>query len=220
MSPASAAPPRSVQSHRRRAGIAVALSGITVIAAAAVTWAAATDNLVPTNNYTVGCLTGMSGGTVCRTDNADVTYYMDSGGNDKLEDIDKANVRVAIQEFHDKTDLKVSYDSSPSWTGDSETDIYYAEATVPGSDEGLTWCNDNSPGAFKCDQQYVRIEGGGHYSPGLSCHETGHAVGLLHGAEASPTLPNQDSKLGCMKKTPGFADGLGTNNRENINANY
>ncbi|WP_236579858.1 hypothetical protein [Streptomyces sp. HM190] len=220
MSPASAKPPGSVQAHRRRAGIAVALSGITVVAAAAVTWAAATDNLVPTNNYTVGCLTGMSGGTVCRTDNADVTYYMDSGGSDKLEDIDKANVRVAIQEFHDKTDLKVSYDSSPSWSGDSETDIYYAEATVPGSDEGLTWCNDNSPGSFKCDQQYVRIEGGGHYSPGLSCHETGHAVGLLHGADASPRLPNQDSRLGCMKKTPGFADGLGTNNRDNIDANY
>ncbi|MGW1898985.1 hypothetical protein ACWCQB_16395 [Streptomyces hirsutus] len=220
MPPAASRSSRSLRSQRRRAGIAVALSGITVVAAAAVTWAAATDNLVPTNNYNMGCLTGMAGGTVCRTDNASVTYYMDSGGSNKLEDIDKATVRTVMAQEYAPTDLTISYDSTPSWSGGAETDIYYAEATVPGSDEGLTWCNDNSPGAFKCDQQYVRIEGGGHYTPGLTCHETGHAVGLLHGANASPTLPNQSSTLGCMKKTSGFADGLGANNRENINANY
>ncbi|MFF3691619.1 hypothetical protein [Streptomyces sp. NPDC002187] len=196
------------------------LSGITVVAAAAVSWSAATDNLVPTNNYYVGCLEGMSNGTVCKTDNASVTYYMDSGGDDKLEDIDKATVRTVMAQQYAPTDLSISYDSSPSWSGSTETDIYYAEATVPGSDQGLTWCNDDSPGNYKCDQQYVRIEGGGHYTPGLTCHETGHAVGLLHGQNASPTLPNQSPTLGCMKKATGFADELGSNNKENINGNY
>ncbi|MGW0712321.1 hypothetical protein ACWD4G_41340 [Streptomyces sp. NPDC002643] len=211
---------RSLASHRRRAKIAVALSGFAVVAATAVSWAAVTDNLVPTNNYNTGCLNGMSSNSVCRTDNKDVTYYMDSGGSDKLEDIDRQNVKVVMAQEYAPTDLTITYDSTPTWSGDAETDIYYAEATVPGSDEGLTWCNDNSPGGFKCDQQYIRIEGGGQYTPGLVCHETGHAVGLLHGSDASPALPNQDPRLGCMKKSVDFADGLGANNREQINANY
>lgn len=204
---------------KRAALPAVALAGLLV--ATGVAWAAATDNLVPTNNYNVACQNGSVGdASVCRTDNAQVSYYMDSGGSDALEAGDKAIVRDMLSAQYSPTDLAISYDSTPTWSGSAETDIYYAEATVPGSDQGFTWCNDNSPGGYLCDQQYIRIEGGGLYTPGLSCHETGHAVGLLHGANASPRLSNTNSALGCMKKPVGYSDPLGSSNKENINGAY
>ncbi|CAL9327728.1 hypothetical protein SUDANB1_00004 [Streptomyces sp. enrichment culture] len=140
-------------------------------------------------------------GTVCQSDNASVSYYMDSGGANKLEDDDKRVVRDVIASEYGPTDLAFSYDSTPSWSGDSETDIYYSEASVPGSAQGITFCNAVAPRAYRCDQQYVRIEGGGHYTPGLACHETGHAFGLLHGNRSYPQVGMQDNRLGCMKKS-------------------
>lgn len=200
----------------------MAVSGLLVAApsSSAGTDAAAIDNIVPTSNYYVGCLRGEANGTVCQTDNATLTYYMDSGGTDQLEAEDKNIVRAMLASEYSPTDLAVSYDSTPSWSGSAETDIYYSEGAVPGSDEGITFCNDNSPGNYKCDQQYVRIEGGGYYTPGLSCHETGHAVGLLHGNLSYPAVPMQDSRLGCMKKSVSYSEGLGANQKTNINTVY
>lgn len=149
--------------------IALAVAGLFATAPSS---AASIDNIVPTATYSYSCRTGENG-TVCQSDNASVTYYMDSGGSNKLEDEDKRVVRDVIASQYAPTDLTFSYDSTPSWSGDSETDIYYSEAGVPGSAEGITFCNAIAPRAYRCDQQYVRIEGGGDYTPGLVCHETG-----------------------------------------------
>jgi hypothetical protein len=181
--------------------------------------AASIDNIVPTANYSFDCRTGENG-TVCQSDNASVSYYMDSGGANKLEDDDKRVVRDVIASEYAPTDLAFSYDSTPSWSGDSETDIYYSEASVPGSAEGITFCNAVAPRAYRCDQQYVRIEGGGHYTPGLACHETGHAFGLLHGNRSYPQVGMQDNRLGCMKKSVDFDQPLGSNQKSNINSVY
>ncbi|EFL26574.1 hypothetical protein SSOG_06288 [Streptomyces himastatinicus ATCC 53653] len=53
------------------------------------------------------------------------------------------------------------------------------------------------------------------------CHETGHAVGLSHGAQASPAVGQSDSRLGCMRNTRN-ADwrDLGSHNTATINATY
>lgn len=206
-------------SHGRRA----AMSAVTVAAllvAAGVAWAAATDNMVPTNNYNKACSTGNAdSGVVCQTDNAQVTYYMDSGGSDALETVDKNIVQKMLSAQYAPTDLSISYDSTPAWSGSSETDIYYAEATVPGSADGTTWCNDDVS-TYRCDQTYIRIEGGGSYTPGLSCHETGHAVGLLHGSNASPQLSKTNKALGCMQTPVNYSEPLGSSNKENINGLY
>jgi hypothetical protein len=90
---------------------------------------------------------------------------------------------------------------------------------LPDSLDGATWCNDAADNR-RCDQQYIRIRGAGHYSKGLSCHETGHAVGLVHGDQASPPKNNGDEKLGCLENPVGSGEGLQENNRENINATY
>lgn len=172
------------------------------------------DNIIPTSHYDTPCRKGI----LCQTDNAQLTYYMDSGGSNALESDDKATVRSVLSHEYGSTDLSVSYDSTPSWSGDSETDIYYSEGTVSGSDNGYTYCENAAPGMYKCDQQYVKIEPG-HWSSGLVCHETGHAVGFVHGEDASPVVGMQDSRLGCMKKNVG-SEGLGDNNRRNINSVY
>ncbi|BBC35752.1 hypothetical protein SGFS_070460 [Streptomyces graminofaciens] len=176
--------------------------------------AGAIDNIAPTAHYDVPCRKGL----VCQTDNATLTYYMDSGGGNKLEADDKATVRDVLNSEYAPTDLSVSYDSSPSWSGDAETDIYYSEGTVSGSDDGFTYCENPASGIYKCDQQYIKIEPG-YWSYGLTCHETGHAVGLLHGMDSQPTVGAQDSRLGCMKKSVG-GEGLGDNNKRNINSVY
>ncbi|MGQ0845246.1 MAG: hypothetical protein ACT4QF_14050 [Sporichthyaceae bacterium] len=60
---------------------------------------------------------------------------------------------------------------------------------------------------------------------GLTCHETGHAVGLVHGEDAydldaGGTIGNQDSRLGCMMQTVPVNARLGTNQEQNINEAY
>ncbi|WP_206344090.1 hypothetical protein [Streptomyces mesophilus] len=193
-----------------------------IVTAAGITWAATTDNLTPTNNYSYACNEPGDGGVgarVCRTDNAQVSYYADSAGDNQLEAGDFDTLVNMMSAEYQPTDLSVSVTFSPSFSGSSETDIIYQEQGVPGSNEGITWCND-AAGTFECDQQYVRIEGAGSYTPGLTCHETGHAVGLLHGQNASPALGNQNSALGCMKKETSYGDRLGANNKENINGAY
>ncbi|MEU6244569.1 hypothetical protein [Streptomyces sp. NPDC047024] len=197
---------------------AFALAAVGVLVTAAPSSAESVDNIVPTANYYVGCLDGTNG-TICQTDNDYLTYYMDSGGSNKLEADDKAIVQDMLSSQYGPTHLSIHYDSSPSWSGSAETDIYYSEAAVPGNDEGFTYCNDDSPGNYKCDQQYIRIQPG-YYTPGLSCHETGHAVGLTHGDLAYPRVGMQDSVMGCMKKSVDYGQTLGSNNKNNINIVY
>jgi hypothetical protein len=51
--------------------------------------------------------------------------------------------------------------------------------------------------AEDCDQHYTAYD---TTSPsyGLVCRETGHAVGLVHGASSDPQLADNNSDLGCM----------------------
>lgn len=56
----------------------------------------------------------------------------------------------------------------------------------------------------------------------LACHETGHAVGLLHPDDSSPSKSKIDTRFGCMMNAPVAAYyGLGTDpNILNINSVY
>ncbi|WP_405794488.1 hypothetical protein [Streptomyces sp. NBC_01506] len=217
------------KSRRRRAALTLAgvLTTLALGIAAGVAWAATTDNMHPTNNNTLACYNdpvGGNGSISCRTDNAQVSYYMDSNGPTcELESGDKAAVNATMNSDYRPTDLTVGYDSSPEFSGGAETDIIYQEcdASVPSTADAVTWCNDAVDGSlFECDQQYVRFRGPGYYTRGLACHETGHAIGLVHGNRASPLLLNTDSRLGCLTVPVGDNTGLGANNRENINGAF
>jgi hypothetical protein len=190
----------------------VALSAFTIIfIIAAQTPAYAThevDSMVPTQTYRPFCYgtTDLLSGMVCQTDNANVYWYADSNDPGELEanDVDSLENMLATQ--FAPTDLAIYYDSSPVFSGTAQTDIIYQESEaalpLPSGYRGWTWCNDDvGTEAYVCDQQYVRIQSPDGYrifGGGLACHETGHAVGLLHGADAYPVLPSTDGRFGCM----------------------
>jgi hypothetical protein len=204
-------------------GAAVLLASALVGAGAAgVAYAVNANNMVGNANYDLACDEGGPGwGRVCRTDNAAVYYYMDSNGEFELEEVDRDKVRYVMANYYRPTDLSVTYDSSPVFSGDAETDVIYQEGAVSNGFDGYTWCNDDSPSPkYECDQTYIRIRGAGVYTNGLTCHETGHSVGLLHGANSNPTTSNGDDDLGCMQTPVGSTTPLGANQRNRINNTY
>ena len=208
-----------------------ALVGVTAVFAAmflnVVPAIAATDNLVPTNTYAPVCLgRDTPGGMVCKTDNADVYYYMDSSGEYELEQGDRDNVAAVLSGQFSPTEIAIHYDSSPVFSGEGETDVIYQEGST-GLGEGVvgsTWCNDDvNSELYECDQTYIRIRGAGPMSdPKVVCHESGHAVGLTHGAQAAPIVNNDDAQLGCLRTplTAISSGSLGSNQVSQINANY
>ena len=203
---------------RRRLRVALLASGIIagVTCLGGVAWAViSTDNLVPNNNYGPQC----QWADVCKTDNEDVYFYMDQAGDDALEAADDAMVNEVIDDEYRPTDLVMHYDSNPTFSGSGETDWYYQEQTVSGDSRGRTVCNDPDWGTYKCDQHYITIEPG-YWSHGLTCHESGHAAGLLHGDKADPRVSMTDSVLGCMKTPVSTGQVLGQNQENQINANY
>jgi hypothetical protein len=52
----------------------------------------------------------------------------------------------------------------------------------------------------------------------LACPESGHAVGLTHGEDASPAVSNTADSLHCMRRPDAEADRwLGQHNADQIN---
>ena len=179
-----------------------------------------TDNMVGTLTNPALCQKGSLGSAEpCQTDNATLTFWYTHSGSLALASGDVSNLRYVLNNEYDAlTDLTVNEQSTPTLTGSTETDIIFQRGDVPGTDVGYTWCDDPTSG-YQCDQQYVQIEAGFYYD-GLICHETGHAVGLTHGDEAYPVLPNNDSRLDCMVKSPSTTQPLGTNSISNIHGTY
>lgn len=202
----------------------MAVASLAIATTSGVAWAAYVDNMYPTQYAHAGCFSESPNAqqVSCRTDNSYVTYYMDSGGEFELETPDRTDVKDTMRLDYRPTDLDVVYDSSPSFSGSAETDIIYQEgsAGIPSSIDGMTWCNGAASHVDLCDQQYVRIRGNGTYTRGLACHETGHAIGLVHGQQASPRKQNDDSRLGCMKTPVGSTTSIGQNNIDNINGTW
>jgi hypothetical protein len=181
--------------------------------------AIAADNMYKTTNANWDCWDGtMSNGLFCQTDNNAMSVFMQSS----VSSARQTTIKNMLGSQYNTTDLNVSYPSSASYTGDSETDIIYQVSTsgFSGSTIGQTWCDD-AVTSTKCDQEYVRFRGELQFDTELTCHETGHAVGLTHGADAGPAESNTASVLGCME-TPdsGGRPGLGSHNTSEINATY
>jgi hypothetical protein len=114
----------------------------TVAVTAGVAWAAYTDNMYPTQHLTQACfsVSGPAQPGFCQTDNRDLTYYMDSSGSNALEAVDRAVVNDVMSRQYNPTDLSVSYDSTPVFSGSAETDVVYEESSagLPSSLDGYT----------------------------------------------------------------------------------
>jgi len=192
--------------------------GLTV--AISTAYAAITDNMYKTANANWAChdTSAGDGNAFCRTDNATLTVYLQSS----LNAASQAIVRDILDNSYNPTDLSVAYHSSGVYSGTAETDIVYqgGSSGMTGSTIGFTWCNDATD-SLRCDQHYVRFRSDADVERELACHETGHAVGLTHGHEASPMLANNDGRLGCME-TPNSLSwpDLESNNVDNINGTY
>jgi len=193
-------------------------------AAAPAVAAPAFDMLVPTSTYGPNCTAGQFSGTLCKTDNAAVTYYMDSSGTYELEAPDRTAVQAAMTRWDNATDLSIAYDSSPVFSGAGDTDVVYQEGdTGVESAVGLTWCDDPQDGTnYLCDQQYVRIRGNGAITETTAAHETGHAFGLTHGAQAFPVQGQCDAAMGIMRASASCLPGpaLGAVPKDNVNWEY
>jgi hypothetical protein len=214
-----------------RAQCVLALVSAWILATAGVASAEpVTDNIVPVGGFGApACSADPDGGdgTVdCLTDNSHVYYYMDSSGEYELESRDRNIVTETLRDEFSPTDLAIHYDSSPVFSGSGETDIIYQEGStnLDADIDGVTWCNDSGEGsgtyaAWECDQQYIRMRGNDEITHGLACHETGHAVGLVHGSAAYPSISDGNNSLGCMT-TPIETYDLGASNTESINDVY
>ncbi len=146
------------------------------------------DNLVP-NGYTYAPCQNQTLNTssiVCQTDNGGVSVYITSSVSVAMED----RVRATLDGSYDPiSGISIAYVTTPSYSGSSETDIVYQQGSMPAPNlAGVYWCDDAVDGyLYKCDQGYVRFVTSTTYERrALTCHETGHAFGLLHGSQADP----------------------------------
>jgi hypothetical protein len=182
--------------------------------------AAANDNMYKTSNASWNCWDGtMSDGLFCQTDNRTLTaYFQDSATGNGVASTTKG--RLAL--LNSNTVLSVSYPATAEYSGSAETDIIYqvSSSGFSGTTIGQTWCNDASS-STQCDQEYIRFRAASYVDDELACHETGHAVGLTHGADAGPSESNTASELGCME-TPDYGSRttFGSHNIDEINNTY
>lgn len=212
-SPAFGTPGRS---HRGRS-ILVAVCLLVVLTPPPLAWAAYSNNILPNGRFS-GCYAGTAvqsnTGGPCQTDNASVGYWMEepidtTTGSDSEAEI-QINRLMAPSSGYGSTDLTAFYDSTPVFSGSGETDIIYRKKTQDFRDSGSVgyyFCNDVAglSSGNKCDQGYINlryIQNTPAQQLALACHETGHAVGLLHPTDASPPKSATDTEFECMMNAP------------------
>ena len=176
------------------------------------------DTLYPTVNASWNCWSGtITNAALCNEDDSDVEVIIQTSVE---YTVGAANVWNMLLSRYDTTDLHILWDLSPTYSGANETDIVYqTRADVPAGLLGITWCDD-AISTRRCDQHYVAFRTN---VPGwdLACHETGHAVGLVHGTQSWPALIDNAALLECMRNplAPGVST-VGAVNIGNINGFY
>lgn len=176
-------------------------------------WGNHADSMRPTANFPENCATAY----FCQTDNNALTYFSESS----LNQTSKNTVTSILNNLYNPTDLNVTFQNPPVYTGSAETDnIYRISTTLPLGVAGRAYCDDPID-TIKCDQHYVEF-GSQFWAQDITCHETGHAVGLTHPEDASPAFLPGEPTFNCMKNNGQNSNGtgLGTHNQSQINGTY
>lgn len=211
------------------------------------------DTITPSKNYYNGqtCVNGY----ICKQSGTYTTVYT----GEVQANIANAQVHATLDLTYDATKLNIDY-TGINATGPEWTDIVYYEDgdgggawQAPSSSGGQAYCLKRVS-LYACDMAVVIIDVPGwcqtyHAWTGrycsndtevvrsLTCHETGHAVGLLHGSETTPKISRDNGpRLGCMADMmwypaetgigfnyaiPGHHPfQLGSNQAAQINSNY
>jgi hypothetical protein len=193
---------------KRLAVVALVLAAELVFVVAA--WGHHTDNMFRTASWSADCSTD----TPCQSDNSTLTYFRQSS----LNATSQWNVQNVLTTKYGPTDLSIVEEAPPVYSGGAETDIVY-QVNGQLAPQGLTVCDDPIS-SLKCDQFFVIFRDNPNYASNnaIACHETGHAVGLLHGQQASPVRANSDQSLECLAIPAPFV--LGAHSVPQINATY
>lgn len=202
---------------KRPVGIFVVTLGL-VLGVAGYATANHIDSMFKTANLDNDCFDGTLAGskTLCRTDNAALNVWREGSIPAGSE---RTNIGAVLADEFRPTDFSVTFVQSPSYSGDAETDVIYQKGDTPSGTAAITWCNDAVTDT-RCDQHYSRYSN--FITKGLACHESGHAVGLTHGQQASPSVSNTDGTLGCLQTPipPSNNGELGTHSKQLINDTY
>jgi hypothetical protein len=221
---------RVVARLRKRQSIAVVgiATGLLVAgtAAYAATGTGGFDSIYPSTTYQPKCFDGSyTNGVVCKTDGVNVSAFFE--GTVPSEAITRGK-DILRKQWDDPTDLDVTFPSKAVYSGDNETDIIYQKGPVVGSNRAQAWCDDASADRV-CDSHTVRFsEALSEIRSSTLCHESGHAVGLLHGQMSAPKIDDDDDRLGCLEAPSVVATINGKNrngttaynNRDQVNATY
>lgn len=183
-----------------------------------------TDNMYPTstmNNPPCTGSYGWSGGENCQTQNSLVTTSVITyvGG---LSTTTRDLIHSWNEYHYGPTDLAfIPRLAADEWEGVGDyTDIIFEHNSAIFPYSGYTWCAF-AVSATSCDTHFVAFSSTAP-SANVICHETGHALGLLHGVESAPAFWNDDSRLGCLVAPvpAGSSLALGGQNAGIINATY
>jgi hypothetical protein len=177
----------------RRAAVGVMATALSLVVADIVVAHHDSDirTIFPTLNTAGVCHIGR----VCQTDNATLTYYYGQG----MSGTAAHNTDVTLYDTYNTTDLNVvKHTTAVTAKDQAETDIMYriAPDEVPDSKIGVTRCASLGGPSIECDRFIVAFEKTPNVH--LACHETGHAVGLVHGDNAFEPVSKTAPVLGCM----------------------
>jgi hypothetical protein len=200
-----------------RVRLAALLMAISLVTLGAPLSAAAHNFVVGNPNFP-NCPLNVS--TSCLQDNYIVTVNVTGGLGPKME----AATRSTWDGSYNTTDLVRAYTTVVS------ADIYYTNTdSLPVGVVGRTICLTAGSGPRRCLRARVLYDGGNivaanlHNNPtalkALACHETGHAIGLVHPQDAAGGY--ESANVGCMASPLNIEDSLvRTHNVEHINGHY
>lgn len=194
-----------------------------------------TDCILPTSNALWTCPTPWvpewpdTSQAHCQQEDAEVTWHLEDGD---FSFAGQLNILFVLEQRIDApSDINVDRNTyherevqSDTWRDDATDIIFQSRNSLPGGAIGVAWCaessNDDVFNLYDCEQHIVAFSTATPWQS-LICHEVGHAVGLMHGAQCSPALSQIAGDLGCMRTpdNPGVTF-LGSLNINNINSVY
>jgi hypothetical protein len=146
------------------------------------------------------CRQGSPRWDICRADNATHTWFLAGGYSSNF-----FNAAVSSMNDWGTTDINTVRETTLSYL---ETDVHFwQDSALAGTN---TLANTDCLVAvdwLRCGAYQIRVrpdvyQGTYNLAKAVVCHETGHTLGLLHGADSNPQVSNQSTALGCMRTAP------------------